>query len=453
MATDKSQRILWPWETSKWSEQRRKITEKINSIVDMDSRISSLFNGKLKPKMITELFNVYYSENKLINTVTEDIFINKIIPMMQKLIEDAPKTFKGFNSRVLSPGHDANICLTRPQVATIIVGIWFGIFNYNYLTKGVYQIEDFPEPIFINIFLNQNVFALQCLLNYFYRVYSYTTADTSIVDTFNAGNIIIYRSVLTENMIPNWVESDVPICDVIIGEGMVDIAPTKMHMAFAHEFIGGNLFQRALSQEEIVLLIRPECMVSILFCARLDDNESVVVFGAERMSHYSGYGSGVKFLGNFQDSTPLGYSADECEVMLQNGVIFVDASKRISAAAQFVSDFQRDLNKAYCGFNTLQFNKSVYIAGGHWVYDFNGNNTQIKFIQQVLAASQSGKCLVYYSFSKEFEDKLLPFIDWILNQKITVGQLFRRYLLMIKNNFSSGVRIGDIDIFSNISEE
>lgn len=452
MTNPKPQRIVWPWETTKWPEMKRKITDKINSIVDMDSRIASMFYGKIKPKIITELFNLYYSDTQLLSKVPQDVFIEKIIPMMQKFIEDAPKTFKGFDSRVLLPGQDTNVCLTRPQTATLIVGIWFGIFNYNYLSKGQCTIEDFPEPTFLHIFLNQNMFALQCILNYFHRVYKYiNSTNTSLIDIFNAGNIIIQRSVLTENLIPKWMESTVPITDISIGEGLIDAAPTKMHMAFAHEFIGGNLFQRSLSQEEIVLLVRPESLMATIFCARMNDNEAIVVMGAERMSHYSGYGAGVKFQGNFQDETPLGYSKDQCEVMLQSSIIFVDASKRTSSNAQFVGDFQRDLNKVYCGFDTLQFGRSgVQIAGGNWAYEFNGNNMHIKFIQQVLAATQSGKSLVYYPFSREFEEKLLPFIEWIINQKLTVGELFEKYVRMIDSCTSTGTRMGELDIFACI---
>jgi hypothetical protein len=33
-----------------------------------------------------------------------------------------------------------------------MAGIWFGLFDYNYISKGPLRIEDFPEPTFINVF-------------------------------------------------------------------------------------------------------------------------------------------------------------------------------------------------------------------------------------------------------------------------------------------------------------
>ena len=71
---------------------------------------------------------------------------------MQKLVSNAPKTFKKFKNRVLLPKDD-NLVITRLQVATILSCVFFGLFNYHYLTKGYYSNNDYPDLIFINIFV------------------------------------------------------------------------------------------------------------------------------------------------------------------------------------------------------------------------------------------------------------------------------------------------------------
>lgn len=448
-----TQRIIWPWETKKWPEVKYKITDKIHSIVDMDSRIASMYSNKLRPRLITELFNIYYSDEQYAtDRIPQDIFIEQIIPHMQSLIEAAPKTFRAFNAGVLVQSN--NIALNRPQIATIMACIWFGLFDYNYLTSGEYKIEDFPEPTFINVFLSQNIFAFQCLINYFARVFQYmNSTDKNVRDLFNAGIIILARNHLSES--PDWVNSDTPISEIYIGEGTPDDAPTKMHTAYAHEFIGGDLFSRALTQEEVILLVRPECIVATLFCARLVDDCAQIVIGAEKMSQYVGYGSSIKFLSNFVDKTSKGYSSDDTEVMTQCAVVFIDAASRTSGLSQYIHDFQRDLDKAYCGFNSLKFSKhGIQVASGNWTYGFNGNNMQIKFLQQVLAASQADKCLVYYPFGKDFEDKIIPFIDWIARNNFTVGTLFQAYLRLIQGYYHSNhtSRLSDIDIFTGLLE-
>jgi hypothetical protein len=85
---------------------------------------------------------------------------------------------------------------------------------------------------------------------------------------------------------PDWKDSDVPISEIFIGDGNIDDSPAKMHVAYAHDFIGGDLFKNSLTQEEVVLLIRPECFAATLFCAKLDDNEVITILGAEKMSQY-----------------------------------------------------------------------------------------------------------------------------------------------------------------------
>lgn len=443
------QKIIGPWELKKWADTKRKIMDKINSIVDMDTKISSMYTGKLRPRQITELFNTYYS-NDMNDKIPQAHFIDKIIPFMQKLLDNAPKTFRGFDTRILAPGRNDNLVLTRPQVATIIAGVWFGLFDYNYITKGDLKMEDMPDPTFINIFISQNIFALQCLMNYFARVYQYMNdPEETSRDLFNAGNIIIKRTVLTEEI--DWINSEVPISEVFIGDGpTVDDTPAKMQVAFAHEFIGSSdMFKSSLTQEEVMLLIRPECLVAALFCAKLTDRETITIMGAEKMSQYCGYGSSIRFAGNYIDPSPKGYSSDETEVMTQCAVVFMDASPRTSGKSQFIDDFQRDLDKAYCGFNSLKFTKpGTQIASGNWSYGFNGNNMQLKFIQQMLAASQASKCLIYHSFGRDFEDQVTSFISWIQRNDFTVGDIFRMYLQLLRDCYSGpSTRLNDLDVF------
>lgn len=446
------QRIIWPWETRKWSELKSKVNDRIHSIVDMDSRISSMYTGKLRPRQITELFNAYYTDENAYGRVDQTIFVEKIIPMMQKMIIDAPKTFKGFDGRLLIPDVSTNIAFTRLQIATVMSGIWFGLFDYNYISKGKYSIEEFPEPTFINVFSNQNTFVLQCILNYFARVYAYMTGDEDTKNEFLGGSIILKRTVLKDS--PDWMTLDTPISEIFIGEGTVDESPAKMHTAYAHEFIGGELFKNSLSQEEVILLIRPECLIATLFCAKLNANETLTILGAEKISQYAGYGSSVRFGGNFIDKTPKGYSADETEVMTQCAVVFMDASSKTSGVSQYISDFDRDLNKAYCGFSSLIFSKpGAQVASGNWTYGFNGNNMQLKFIQQVLAASHADKCLVYYPFGRDFEDKVIPFINWINRNCMTCGELFNAYIDLMRECYSGpNSRLGDLDVFECLME-
>ncbi len=444
-----TQRIVWPWETKKWNINKNKIVEPCHSIIEMDSRICSMYVGKLHPRQIAETFNSCVTAGSISNE-TQTYFITNVIPWMQTLVEGAPKLFRSYDARLLIPSVATNIVFSRLQAATILTCVWFGLFEYNYISKGVYKEENFPGLSFINIFTSQNIFGTACLVNYFIRVYQYCNVSENSENSennFETSNIIIKRSVFNQSI--DWVNSEEPITEIYLGEGFSDDAPAKMHIVYAHEFIGGlDLFKNSLTQEEIILLTRPECLISLLITARIDENESVTVIGAEKVSQYTGYGSSVKFAGNIIDKSPIGSKSRPTEHLIQCASVFIDASNKTSGKAQFIDDFQRDLEKAYCGFSSLTTKTNIQISSGHWTYGFNGNNMQIKFLQQVLAASQSGKDLIYHPFSGEFESELIPFVDWIKRNDFTVGDLFTIYLQMLDQFGGPKSRLSDLDVFS-----
>ena len=457
----KPQVIVWPWKTRKWPDIKAKMADEIHSIADMDSRIVALGTimhsgiGRLRTRQIMDAINMYYNDDQYAKgRVPQDIFLSQILPQMQKLVLLGPKTFKRTEVYIPAPGMSANIVLNRVQVATILSCMWFNLFQYNYVSKGPVGIRDLSIPSITHIFTEQNIFALQCIINYFARVNEYMTdPDEDIRNTFSAGNIIVKRSVLTAT--PDWPSSTKPICQIALGEERLDDAPTKMCIVNAHEYIGGDcMFKGILSQEEVILLTRPECLVATLICAGLNDNETITIIGAEKISQYIGYGSSIRFDGNYIDTAPKGYNKECTEVITQTAMIFMDASRRTARVSQFIDDFERDLNKAYCGFSSLKFSKAgEYLAGGNWTYAFNGANMQIKFIQQVLAASEADKSLVYYPNGRDFEAIVMPFIDWLMRAELTVGELFKLYVEMLQEiRGAKNIRMSDIDVFNYISE-
>lgn len=61
---------------------------------------------------------------------------------------------------------------------------------------------------------------------------------------------------------------------------------TSIQVDFANSFIGGGVLGEGCVQEEIRFLICPELIVSRLFTEGLDDNECLVMTGAEQFSKY-----------------------------------------------------------------------------------------------------------------------------------------------------------------------
>lgn len=61
-------------------------------------------------------------------------------------------------------------------------------------------------------------------------------------------------------------------------------------------------------QEEIMFTLAPDCIVGMVICSTMLNNEGILIRGAERYSKHTGYGRGFQFDGNFEDSAPLYFS-------------------------------------------------------------------------------------------------------------------------------------------------
>ncbi len=64
----------------------------------------------------------------------------------------------------------------------------------------------------------------------------------------------------------------------------------ELHADFANKYPGGGALEGGCVQEEILFVIKPECLLSMLCVRMLDDHEAFVVEGAERFASYKGYG-------------------------------------------------------------------------------------------------------------------------------------------------------------------
>ena len=116
-------------------------------------------------------------------------------------------------------------------------------------------------------------------------------------------------------------------------------------------------------QEEILFSIKPECLVSMLICEKLEANECIMINGAERFSDYSGYGFDFTWKGDYIDNSERD---DNGNILTKIGCI--DAVPYFNKNFTALQKFERDLNKAYCAFQTNQDDKELSVATGNWGY-------------------------------------------------------------------------------------
>ena len=182
------------------------------------------------------------------------------------------------------------------------------------------------------------------------------------------------------------------------------------------------------SQEEIHFSINPECLVSMLLCESMLDNEAILIRGAEQFAEYSGYGFAFKFTSPHADANPIDERNMRCVSIVAIDAIpqgYVDQD-------EFDTDtLVRELYKAYCGFSfTIAGDdrgagKMRPVATGNWGCGAFGGDKELKTLQQWMAATVAGRPIKYFSFrDKRFSTEQAKLVALLRDEGATVGQLY-----------------------------
>lgn len=397
-------RIIMPWDTSRWPVIRAACERVVESSVDFEAMINTVRITRVKPRTCSQTCEDLRQMDKPPVT-SEQLY--RAIAIAQAYILDGPDLFHKHSMRVCDNG---NVTFTTRQTACIVAMMWFGLFEYDY----VRDVEMFSEP---NLPVD-NLFLLCSIVCYF-------TAPRP------DGMIIVKR---TRAVPPNWQECETVICEPLLGElgAHHDDSYAPAIWVSAHDYLGGDLFTGAITQEEIMLACRPDALICILICPRLRD-DVVTVFGARKYSQYAGIGSSLRCVQSYNDPTGGAPLARTC-------LIFADACKKTSTETQ-MGEFDRDLNKALCGFASFPH---ATVACGTWSYGTLPTNHEVKFIQMLLAASVYGCTIEYYPLGRDFEEYVEPFMAWLHAEKITVGEMYELYYDCLDYIEATNMRTGDI---------
>lgn len=452
-----NQQILLPHLRADWRELLPKISEPIKSLVDLDVRICAIYKNKMRSRTIADLFTSYYSDDQwdpvaLKFRISQKEFIESIIPTMQQLVLALPKLFKGKILPVLAGS--GNIVLSRAQIAAILSACFLGLFGFKYVSAGKIKAADLQDFSFCNIFIHKNLFALQCLMEYFATIARRIAKSGQ--NALESEIIIIYRKSAEDCADIDWKTSDMPLGEIALGNaadggiGRVDdCTATSLHVNFANACCCGSMFAETMTYEEILFLSRPEAFVAALICTKMDAGEAIAIFGATKYSSIGGFGLNVRFGGSYLIEQKLCSNGREsAESMIKHTIVCIDPSTNSSPKSQFITDFMRDLAKAYIGFSIVS--PEHLIATGNWSQTGYNCNMQLRILQQWLAASQHGKFLIYYAIIPDFESELLAFVDWCIGQDLTVGALFCKYWAVMDALMKSKTSLSGINIFEEI---
>ena len=97
----------------------------------------------------------------------------------------------------------------------------------------------------------------------------------------------------------------------------------SIEVDFANRFIGGGVLRQDTLQEEIRFLMSPECLVSLLICEKMHDNEVIYIFGTRKYINCKGYAKTFEF--DSINTDILTSEIDLKNMRLNNCILAMDA--------------------------------------------------------------------------------------------------------------------------------
>jgi len=184
------------------------------------------------------------------------------------------------------------------------------------------------------------------------------------------------------------------------------------------------ILNKGCVQEEIRFLINTELIVSRLFTATLDDNECLIITGAERYCSYKGYAETFEYEADFVDKTKRDqHSRRETKIVAMDAISFRNERDQFSE-----DNLIRELNKAYVSFVSPK--SSCPIATGNWGCGAFNGNIQLKAVIQLMVATEVDRELYYYTWGNANQAKdMQQFFKILEAMSISVGHVYNALLV------------------------
>lgn len=328
-----------------------------------------------------------------------DLFFAKGVPLMIEVALEMPQLFAGMcipifkmRSSWAEPQtlNKRSFSLTRRQCACLLAHSFFGSLK----RPADVQANDFrftAHEMFIGTATSVN--SGTTFLNYFTVL-----GKNGIPD----GSVTFHRHGYKRPSPWQWSGNEKPLCKVELQRGSIADCPADLHVEFANSFIGGGVMTGDAAMEEMLFVMQPELMIAMALENRMVDEEAVCVEGALKYSDTTGFGKEFEFAGDYNGRRP-GPPPTICAIdaVRGGGIGFV----------------VRDMNKA-----RIAFDGARELATGHWGCGAFGNNHDLMFLKQWLAASEAGvQKIYYYDFDTKQSHHIFPLVRRL--KHLTVGQL------------------------------
>ncbi|XP_038641456.1 poly(ADP-ribose) glycohydrolase-like [Scyliorhinus canicula] len=309
------------------------------------------------------------------------------------------------------------ITMSQEQVACLLANAFFCTFPHRNSTHPNAEYGNFPNINFSRLFAccsPRTSEKLKTIFCYF----------SSVTEAVRKGLVTFQRCCLPAGI--GWKRSARKLRQLRVNsEGRIEEEEGKLQVDFASPMVGGGVLGTGLVQEEIRFLINPELILARLFTEKLDQNECLVVTGAQRFSEYDGYSDSYRWLRYHNDET-----ARDSWLRCYTEIVAIDAVKFENRMDQYKTCFlDRELHKAYCGFSAedrvISNSYKPAVVTGNWGCGAYKGDPNLKALIQLMAAAQAERDVVYFTFGDTaLEGSIRELHQFLQRKEVTVGQLY-----------------------------
>ncbi|KAM4032091.1 poly(ADP-ribose) glycohydrolase isoform 1-T1 [Anomaloglossus baeobatrachus] len=366
---------------------------------------------------------------KVLNDTERSHLFRSILPEMTLLALKLPKLCTQ-PIPLLKKKMNHSITLSQEQISCLLANAFFCTFPRRNSRKSEYS--SYPDINFNRLFEGRNPKKAEKLKTLFCYFRNVTEKPPTGLVTFT-------RQCITR--FPEWEKSTKKLRKLhITCEGTIEgNGHGMLQVDFANRFVGGGVTNSGLVQEEIRFIINPELIAARLFTEELDSNECLIITGTEQYSQYKGYADSYRWEKAHKDEAPR-----DSWQRRTTEIVAIDAFHFRSHIDQFTPDkIRRELNKAYCGFfrDGIPPEELSAVATGNWGCGAFGGDSRLKALIQLLAAAETGRDVVYFTFGdKELMEDVYKIHDYLIERDQTVGDIYRllhRYYNEVCKNCST----------------
>ncbi|CAK86351.1 unnamed protein product (macronuclear) [Paramecium tetraurelia] len=293
-------------------------------------------------------------------------YIMQILKNRNNLVELLQKVNNEFETNNI-------ITLKRIEVFTLILMMYFNLIDKQFKC-GNFYIINMEELKVANVEVTQE--KLRCITNYIKLFFS-NREQIELEQIQYVKNSINEQQYLNRSSI---LKSNQPINFRFTRQKNEDQRQSTV-VDFANENIGGQaLHYKSCTQEDILMLLYPEAIISMLFVQPMKANEAVLIQNLIKYNNYTGYES------TFKQKNLEQFRWEE-----KYNLLAIDAEEFFDDDDQFSQqNINRELIKCYCGFEISLMREPNYaISTGKWGCGIFKGNPYLKTIIQLICYGQA----------------------------------------------------------------